>query len=128
MIRLEGVRPQLPLSGNYVEESTDGANFTQPTGVPSTPAVRTRTRTRTRSRGRRDPEPARPWCRAASCRSPREARFGDFLRPSGHGVSYPVSLPVEIPRQRFSRSLALCADEILPRAKPTETSFVSRST
>jgi len=38
------------------------------------------------------------------------------------------SLPAEIPRQRFSLSLALCAGEILPRAKPTETSFVNRST
>jgi len=36
---------------------------------------------------------------------------------------FSTSSMTEIPRQRFSLSLVLCAGEILPRAKPTETSM-----
>ncbi len=57
-------------------------------------------------------------------RFPRKAEV--CHEPAWRQVS--SSLPADIPRQRVSLSLALCAGEILPCAKPTETSFVNRST
>jgi hypothetical protein len=66
------------------------------------------------------------------CRQGFAPRCGNILlkhiHPSLQTRQMSSSLPAEIPRQKFSLSLALCAGEILPRAKPIETSFVNRST